>query len=118
MALIWGLLFPGAFQTVIVRWWVALESDAGLAGLDISWQSVLGGWGQRLSWACQPRHLNVVSPHGHSLPSEVASFQRDSQEEGACKQASRDPGRSKSFLQPNLRSSRMSAPSSTSGTGH
>ena len=44
MALIWGLLFPGAFQTVIVRWWVALESDAGLAGLDIR-----NGWLMQLA---------------------------------------------------------------------
>ena len=46
MALIWGLLFLGAFRTVAVRWWVALESEAGSAGLDIrngscSWQSML-----------------------------------------------------------------------------
>lgn len=92
MALIWGLLFLGAFWTVVVRWWVALESGAGSAGLDIrnGWLMQLGvnaAWvGPEAHWACQPRDLDVVSPHGYSLPSEVASFQRDSQEEVALSQ--------------------------------
>lgn len=87
MALIWGLLFPwglsDSYSQMVGGSGIRCWFSAGHQEWLLMQLAVSAGWvGPEAQLGCQPRHLDVVSPHGYSLPIEMASFQRDSQEEG------------------------------------